>query len=637
MIGQLLTGRYLILEKLGAGGFSETYLARDKYLPYHPLCVVKRLKLPPSDTISLETAQRLFETEACVLEQLGRQHAQIPTLFAYSHAQDPIYLVEEYIEGINLGEWLASEERLPSKAAIGLLFDLLPVLDYLHSHRVIHRDITPSNLIRRPDGKVVLIDFGAACFLQENEASTKPDNDAPITIGTPGYMPNEQYLGMAQLNSDLYALGIVVIHLLTGADPRQFKPDLISGELDWQRYLGEHAVEPEFIAILNRMVREQVADRYQRAIDVLTDLQTLPAAKQFQRWSSIYTWKSIKWGKAIQKRAIPITAAVMLVGVGGWFAQAHSEHLGSLLSQVGKAFPRSNVHLTMLHDTPASDVERMIIAPNNRLLVTAGSDHSLQLWSLPDGALLKSLPGQQGSVKALAISQDSNFLVSGGEDGSVRLWDTAGTFRRAFQGHTKPVTTIAISPDSRTLVSGSQDGTLRQWDIQTGKLLQTLKLPAGEVTALTYGTTSNQIISASSTESTRQLQVWDLRAGELSRTFTGHTDAIVSLQVVDDHLYSFGKDRGLVWDLKREELVQVLSEESAHSITASLCDRHIMSIHDDGKIRVWIPKAGRLAMKQAGALERNANAVLSPNHQYLVSWSTDRHLRVWQIQDSSVY
>ncbi len=90
MIGQLLTGRYLILEKLGVGGFSETYLARDKYLPHHPLCVVKALQLSSSNALSLETAQQLFETEARLLESLGQHHTQIPTLLAYSHENDQL-------------------------------------------------------------------------------------------------------------------------------------------------------------------------------------------------------------------------------------------------------------------------------------------------------------------------------------------------------------------------------------------------------------------------------------------------------------------------------------------------------------------------------------------------------------------
>lgn len=641
MIGQLLTGRYLILEKLGAGGFSETYLARDKYLPYHPLCVVKCLKLPSNSAISLETAQRLFETEACLLERLGRHHPQIPTLFAYCHEQESVYLVQEYIDGENLSKCLASGSRLSSEAAIKLLLELLPVLEYVHSHRVIHRDITPSNLIRRRDGSIVLIDFGAACFLPEDEANTKPDDTAAaVAIGTPGYMSYEQQLGMAHLNSDLFALGILVIHLLTGTDPRQFKPDPISGELDWQCHLQNSSIEPELVTILNGMVRGKVDDRYQQAADVLTELQALPAAKRLQRWGSRWPWLS-NWGRVVQRNAIPITAVLMLAGVGGWFAQANSAAIGTVLSQVGQSLPQSNLRLMMLHDMPVkSPVDRMMIAPNNRVLVTAGADHRLHLWSVPKGTLLKTLPGHQAAIKTLAISSDSRLLVSGSDDGNLRLWDlTTGKLLRVFQGHSKAITAIAISPNARTLASGSQDGTLRQWNLQTGALLTSLKLSDREVTALTYTASSDRLVSASNNgASARQLQVWNLRTGQLTRTFTGHTDAIVSLQVVDDQmLYSFGKDRGMVWNLQQEELVQVLPESSASSLGASRCHRHVMTIHDDGTIRVWVPKAGRLVMRKAGTLERNTNATLSPDHHYLASWSANQGLRVWQLQDKTVY
>jgi serine/threonine protein kinase len=292
MIGQLLTGRYLILEKLGAGGFSETYLARDKYLPRHPLCVVKRLRLSSNHSISPETAQRLFEMEASVLERLGQHHTQIPTLFAYCHEQEQVYLVQEYVEGENLGRWFAQGQRLSSKTATKLLRELLPVLDFLHSRRVIHKDIKPSNLIRRKrDGKVVLIDFGAACILPEYPSHSPAESeDLSLVIGTPGYMSDEQQQGMPQLNSDLYALGMLVIHLLTGVHPREFKQDLISGEMDWHRYLGEQTVEPKLIAILDRMVRVKPGDRYLLASDVLKDLRTLSRVRHAWQQASDSKW-----------------------------------------------------------------------------------------------------------------------------------------------------------------------------------------------------------------------------------------------------------------------------------------------------------------------------------------------------------
>ena len=654
MIGQLLTGRYLILEKLGAGGFSETYLARDKYLPRHPLCVVKCLKLPSHSTISLETAHRLFETEAHLLEQFGRHHNQIPTLFAYSQEQDSTYLVQEYIEGENLSTWLSQGKRFTQKAAIALLLEMLPILNYIHSQRVIHRDITPSNLIyRRRDSKVVLIDFGAAYCLPETESSIQTDTDAlPLEIGTPGYMPDEQRLGMAQTNSDLYGLGILVIHLLTGIDPRWFKQDLISGELDWQRYLQPSSVSSELLAILNRLVRSRVSDRYQQASEALTDLQALPAAQRFrQKGASKRSWA--------QQMVLP-ASTMLLIGtvalqaskgtIGGWLSEygEYGQQAKSALTQLEQRFlPQSDGHLTMLREMSIkSGVERVLIVPNNQVMVTAGADHVLRLWSLPRGNLIKTLAGYKSPVTTLAISQNSKFLVSGREDGTLQLWDAAsGKLFIAFSGHQKAITAIAISPDLQTLVSSSsKDRTLRQWNLKTGALLQTLNLPQADVTAITYGATSNTLITASSGScktapcANRQLQVWDLSTGKIQRTFSGHTDTIVGLQLVNDHtLISFGKDRGLMWDLNREALVQVLPEASANPILISRCNRNIMTVHSNGTIRTWIPQSGNLAMREAGTLENSKNVAFSPDHDYLVTWNANKRVRFWQINGEAIH
>ncbi len=634
MIGQLLTGRYLILEKLGVGGFSETYLARDKYLPRHPLCVVKYLKPSSSNQISLEVAQELFENEACLLERLGRDYPQIPTLLAYCHEQEQMYLVQEYVEGENLDSYLTGKKRLTAKAAIALLTDLLPVLDYIHSHQVAHLDIKPSNLIRRRrDGKVFLIDFGSACVLSDIEPSPKSDmGDNALAIGTPGYMPDEQHQGMSQLNSDLYALGVLIIHLVTRVHPRQFQQNPISGNLDWQIYLSKQTLEPKLVETLDRMVQPQSRDRYQQASEVLADLKSLPKAKY-----SHLSWRLASCQRLISQMAV-LAAAMLLIGImGEKYLSAHSDQAKALVKQLKQVFRQSDSQLTMLRDLPVqAGVDRMLIAPNNQILVTAGSDHVLSLWSLPNGTLLKSLSGNTGKVTTLAISRDSKFLVSGSEDGTVRLWNiVSGQLLHRFGQHQNPVTAVAISADARKLVSGSQDGTLHCWDLQTGIRQRTLKIPDAAVTAVTYGIASGSLISASSDH---KVQVWNLGTGKLQRTFAGHTQAIVDLQVASDHtLFSFGEDRGLVWDLDREELVLALPEDSAKTVTSSLNNRNIVTVHGNGSIRVWVRKAGQLVPKKAGTLKQNLDVALSPNHHYLANWSTDQRLRIWQLNTSSVY
>ncbi|MBF2025175.1 MAG: serine/threonine protein kinase [Oscillatoriales cyanobacterium C42_A2020_001] len=627
MIGKLLTGRYLILEELGAGGFSKTYLARDKYLPHHPLCVVKYLKLSSRNKISLETAQQLFDNEARLLEQVGRHHSQIPTLYAYCHEHDEIYLVQEYVEGESLSRWLQTDQRLSYKVAIALLKDVLTILEHIHSYGIIHRDIKPSNLIRRRDGKFVLIDFGAACLVSNPEPSALPTT-ASLAIGTPGYMPDEQHLGMSRLNSDLYALGILVIHLLTKVHPKQFKPDVISGELDWHSFLPEHCVDPRLVEVLDRLVRIKCSDRYQHPAEALADIQAIPGVGHFRQ-------PAICWQRSVKKMVAPVTALLVLGMVGGQYVYARNRQSPHVLSQIEHLFQQSDVHLKKLRDMPIqADVEQMLITPNNQMLITAGNDHVLRLWSLATGSMLRSISGHT-SVTSLAISQDSKLLVSGGADGVVRLWDTSsGQFLQVFRGHQKPVTSIAIHPDGQTLITGCKGGMLRRWDLKTGVLLQTLQLPKTEITAVSYGSIPNSLISATSD---RQLQVWDLRTGALHRTFAGHTDAIVGLQVTNQQrLISFGKDRGLMWDLKREELMEMLPKDSANPIATSFSDRYIITVHENGSIRIWTRDTGKLVAKNNNGSHRNRNAALSPDHRYLASWDTDRRLHLWQVSTTKL-
>lgn len=637
MIGQLLTGRYLILEKLGAGGFSETYLARDKYLPRHPLCVVKCLKLPSHSAISLETAHRFFETEAHLLEQFGRHHSQIPTLFAYCQEPDSTYLVQEYIEGETLSKWLTQGKHFTAKAAIALLLELLPILEHLHSHHVIHRDITPSNLIRRRNGKVVLIDFGAAYQMSETESSRQSNADLPLLeIGTPGYMPDEQRLGLSQPSSDVYALGMLVIHLLTGVDPRQFKQDLISGELDWQHYLQPSSVPLELVTILNRMVRSRASDRYQHAVDVLVDLQRLPSDKRSQS-NGISHWRRT----LLPASTVLLLAVVVSQSAGGpiagWLPSYRQQVKSALVQLQQTFFVEPTGQLTMLREMSIkSGIDRALIVPNNQVMVTTGPDHLLRLWSLPGGTPIKTMEESKAPVTALVVSQNSKFLVSGRADGTLQLWDAAsGKILQTFKGHQAGVTVIAISPDSQTFVSSSKDRTLRQWNLQTGALLQTLNHSQADVTAMTYGATSDTLITASQD---RQLQVWNLRTGQIHRTFSGHRSTIVDLQLVNNHtLISFGKDRGLMWDLSREALVQVLPDASANSILVSRCDRNIITVHSNGSIYVWVPKFGKLVMREVGTLEQPLNVAFSPNHDYLVSWNANQRLQFWQISEGATH
>ncbi len=273
---QILGGHYRFIQALGEGGLAKTYLVEDLHRPGQPTCVIKCLKPVSHDARFMTVARRLFNREAVILEELG-QHDQIPRLLAYF--EDPktqeFFLVQEYIEGQTLDHELPPDHQWSEEKTLAFLQDGLSVLSFVHSFNVIHRDIKPTNLIRRErDGSLVLIDFGAVkptTMPSDLTAEDKSRYFSTVSIGTQGYAPTEQIRGRPRLNSDIYALGMVAIQALTGIAPINLQED-DEGELIWRNFAE---VSEELAAILARMVRYHFKDRYQRTADVLQDLEQL--------------------------------------------------------------------------------------------------------------------------------------------------------------------------------------------------------------------------------------------------------------------------------------------------------------------------------------------------------------------------
>jgi CHASE2 domain-containing sensor protein len=272
--GTILGGRYRITRVLGAGGFSETYIAEDLQRPGKPECVVKQLRVVTNNLKTLKLAQRLFETEAETLERLG-QHDQIPQLLASFEEKHEFYLVQELVQGHPLSRELSPHRTVSEPKVLQMLWDILDVLAFVHSEGVIHRDIKPSNIIRRqPDGKLVLIDFGVAKKITTQLAETSGQSQFTVSVGTPGYMPGEQSAGRPQFNSDIYALGMVALQALTGQSPHHLNHDAATGAVIWRNQAPW--VRPELADVLDQMVHHDFTQRYRSVQEVQVALAVLP-------------------------------------------------------------------------------------------------------------------------------------------------------------------------------------------------------------------------------------------------------------------------------------------------------------------------------------------------------------------------
>ncbi len=312
--GQLLGKRYRIIEFIGSGAFATTYLAVDTRRPGNPTCVVKQLLPTPKMGKSLKTAQRRFSREAKILEKLGK-HPHIPQLFAYFEENQQFYLVEEYIPGYPLSSELTWGGKLSETATINLIQEILEIVSFIHSNGVIHRDIKPSNIIRRQsDGQLFLIDFGTVKEINESDLTAETRT---MATGTPAYMPLEQFQGNPQLNSDIYAVGMIAIQALTGVHPRELPmikniDDINNGHFPWKELVK---ISQDFRKIIDKMILDDYHLRYQSAKEVLADLQKIKprlSPEQAIKFGKAHGANNIDYSPPTQKTSQSINAALLI-------------------------------------------------------------------------------------------------------------------------------------------------------------------------------------------------------------------------------------------------------------------------------------------------------------------------------------
>lgn len=294
----ILDGRYVPSKLLGRGGFGAAFLAGDRRIPGMRPCVVKQFQ-PAGNLTSnqLQLAQQLFEREADVLAQIGNEHEQIPGLFAFFPVivqslqpgqQDQFfYLVQEYIDGQNLEEELTQKGKFSEVEVLEVLREILKVLNFVHHKSIIHRDIKPSNIMRRRDGRIFLLDFGAV-----KQVTNAPSGSAASSTGiySMGFAPPEQMAGGQVFPStDLYALAVTIIILLTGQDATQLF-DAYSNQLKWRSLA---TVNPRLADILDKMLMPAANQRFQSAQEVLDALEAgnTPPPLPVKRQPAFSTWE----------------------------------------------------------------------------------------------------------------------------------------------------------------------------------------------------------------------------------------------------------------------------------------------------------------------------------------------------------
>jgi WD40 repeat protein/tRNA A-37 threonylcarbamoyl transferase component Bud32 len=564
-----------MIKLLGQGGFGRTYLAEDRD-KLNEKCVVKQFVPMIQGTAGLQKALELFEREARQLQQLGH-HSQIPALWAYFSENNQLYLIQQYIEGETLEQISQKQGVWTEQQVKELLTSLLPVLEFIHQQKVIHRDLKPDNIMRRRNGEYVLIDFGVAKDLSATVIYTQ----IGTRVGSDGYASREQMQGgEAYPATDLYSLGATCFYLLTKISPLElWLDDGYSWTKNWQQYLKQ-PLSPELNEVLDQLLKKDIGDRYSSADQVLQNLQIPSTPRPTPS-------PQVSWQKP--------TLVTTLTG--------HS-----------------------------SSVTSVAFSPDSRTLASGSWDKTIKLWDVQSQREIAALTGHSNWVTSVAFSPDGRTLASGSYK-TIKLWDVQSQREIAtLTGHSNWVKSVAFSPDGRRLASGSEENTIKLWDVQSHREITTLTGHSNHVRSVAFSPDGRRLASGSNDQT---IKLWDVHSQGEMVTLTGHSDWVRSVAFSPDGrtLASGSDDKKIkLWDVHSQREIATLTGHSNHvcSVAFSPDGRTLASGSDERKIKLWDVQSQREIATLTGHSWYVLSVAFSPDGRTLASGSYDNRIKLWR-------
>lgn len=654
--------RYEIQDRIGLGGMAEVFraIAVEKDGRRRPV-VVKRILEHLSED---ETYRRMFLDEAKLVA--GLHHANVVELVDAGRMDKQLFLAMEYVDGGDLGRVLRTARRnekpVPPAVALYVTREVLRALQYVHGRTtsdgrpmgLVHRDVTPGNVLLTRDGQVKLGDFGIA------KATYRAGKTVPGVIkGNALYMSPEQLTGKKlDARTDVYAAGMMLYTMLAGRHPLEGLSfnEVVAATLG-ARLPAPSAMRKDLAGgteeLILKAVHSDPNERFLSALDFLFSLEARAKDGKLALEPAVlaeYVEDLFDEGPvptpvpSIIARLDPLIAEEIATrsekspiplspSEEGSFFTTSGALDAALVAKVvpGEPAPESSIPVGAVAPAPEPTKEK-----ERAKEPTPRPKKSDAKAAVPERAIWLGREGK--AVSALAIDDHGRWAISSGNDPTLVCWDLVLRRKaRALDGHKSAVTSLAISRDGAWAVSGGRDKSVRFWRMSDGSVTRTLDHGAW-VFAVDVSPDGGQLLSAGLDA---KVKIWERESGLVTTTLEGHEDCVNAAVFLPDgrRVLTGSRDKTIrLWDVTTgSQELALLGEamDSVRAIAVSADGMRALSAGAEPTVRLWDLALGSEVHRFQGHKEPVAAVCFARDGRFAISASYDHTIRVWDTTDGS--
>jgi len=658
-------GDYELLEEIARGGMGVVYKARQTRLNR-----LVALKMILAGQLASPDDVKRFYTEAEAAANLD--HPGIVPIFEVREQDGQHYFSMGYVEGQSLATRVAAGP-LPPREAATLAREVAQSIQYAHDHGVIHRDLKPANILLDAKGRSKVTDFGLAKKLEGDSGLTASGQ----IMGTPSYMPPEQASGRLDVGplADLYSLGAVLYHMLTGRPPFQ-----AAGVMDTLLQVIER--EPVSPSVLNphvardletitlKCLQKDPQRRYASAAALASDLENWLEGRPIEARPVGRLERSWRWCRRNPAVTTALAAvALLLVAITA---------LSLLSAQKSRQFA---VRIQSERDVALKNLKRALEAEDASKRYSNGLERQLYV-NLVSLAQREALAGdvelaerlldrcplklrgwewdyckrschdelmavdtlKNGPTGGVAYGPDGRWFAAGHDHGALMCDSETGQIIRVFKGSGGEVISLAISRDGKRIAAGRNDSTFTIWDATDGRVMHTLRISASSVKDLAFSPDGRLLRTGADGAGPRApdwLKLWEVATGVEARMIPSSKEygAMSAVAYSPDGLQVASADADFVvrlWEVATGTLLHEL--RGGHSLPVfalafSPDGKFVASGSKDRSILLWDARRGGKPIRGYFGHDGFVSSVtFSPDCKRLVSGGSDGTIRFWDLE-----